>query len=111
MDLAPQVGLEQSRLIQTLARIHHHFATNTEKINWGSGSSLALTTSSEIAKTARIDISAVQKRYILCSPQRTCFSRAQLRRQRLRFEFSPLLVRNISNSWKLVIVERVIDWF
>jgi hypothetical protein len=34
--LAPQVGLEPSRLIQPLARIHQHFATNTGKIKgWG----------------------------------------------------------------------------
>lgn len=62
--LAPQVGLEQPRLIQLLARIHHHFAASTGKINSCSGAPMALITSSEIAKIARIGISAVQKQYI-----------------------------------------------
>jgi hypothetical protein len=62
--LAPQVGLEQSRHIQPLARIHYHFATSTGKINSYSDSPMALITSSEIAKIARIGIPAVQKQYI-----------------------------------------------
>jgi hypothetical protein len=65
--LAPQVGLEQSRLIQPLARIHIDFATNAGKSKGYATSHLAPTTSSEIAKIARIGISAVQKQYIFGS--------------------------------------------
>lgn len=94
--LAPQVGLEQSRLIQPLARTHHHFATSTGKINSCGSSPSALITSSEIAKIARIGISAVQKRYILCSWQRARFSGLSFATSRFRFEFS----WSNSFSWK-----------
>jgi hypothetical protein len=62
--LAPQVGLEQSRLIQPLARIHIDFVTNIGKSKGYVTSPLPLTTSSEIAKIARMGIPAVQKQYI-----------------------------------------------
>ena len=64
-NMKAQVELEQSRLMQPLARIHYYFATSTGKINSCSGSPVALITSSEIAKIARIGIPAVQKQYIL----------------------------------------------
>jgi hypothetical protein len=58
------VGLEPSHLIPLLARIQHHFATSSEEINSCSGSPIVLITSSEIAKTALIGTSAVQRQYI-----------------------------------------------
>ncbi len=63
-DLAPQVGLEPSRLIQPLAQIHIDFVTNIGKSKGYVTSSLQPTTSSEIAKIARIGSPAVQKQYI-----------------------------------------------
>jgi hypothetical protein len=62
--LAPQVGLGQPGVIQSLAQIHNDFATNTEKNKNCSESPIALITSSEIAGIARIGIPAVQKQYI-----------------------------------------------
>ena len=62
--MAPQVGLEQSRLIQPLAQIHIDFVTNIGKSKGYITSPLPLTGSSEIAKIARMGSRAVQKQYI-----------------------------------------------
>lgn len=59
-----RVGLEQSRLIQPLAQIHIDFVTNIGKSKGYVTSPLPLTTSSEIAKIARIGSLEAQKQYI-----------------------------------------------
>jgi hypothetical protein len=64
IDFAPQVGLEQSRLFQPLSQIHIDFVTNIGKSKGFVTSPLQLTTSSEIAKIARIGKPAVQKQHI-----------------------------------------------